>query len=305
MQDSHTVVATRGDTQIELPIGSHEAIVNGRRVTLDTPAETIGGSTMVPLRFVSEALGADVGWSDATQTVMIDTGGPRAAADTGRTRNDNQDRANAPVRNQDRANVPVRNTDRQAPAYYRSARRVVIPAGTVIPVTLDQDISSDGNQPGDRFQGTVNGGVESAGLPDGAKLEGVVDEAIPARNGKPGVLTLQFRRAILPDGQAVPVDARVTSLDSKSVTHDSAGRLVARSSNNNETLKWVGIGAGAGYLLSTVTRGNRLLDTILGGGAGYLFNQLQNKGAHNVHLTSGTRFGARLTSDMSFRPNSG
>jgi hypothetical protein len=67
------VTAQRGDTSIDLRIGSREARVNNQPVALDVPAEIYRGSTMVPLRFVSEALGADVRW-DATQyAVMIDT----------------------------------------------------------------------------------------------------------------------------------------------------------------------------------------------------------------------------------------
>src|SRR5262245_8328769 len=68
-----TVIATRGRTEITLPIGSRVAKINGSEVQLDVPAMTIAGSTMVPLRFVSEALGADVVWLSRTQTVMIDS----------------------------------------------------------------------------------------------------------------------------------------------------------------------------------------------------------------------------------------
>src|SRR5579871_4714840 len=73
MQDSQTVVATRGNIEIDLPIGSRTATINGREVTLDVPAMTIAGRTMVPLRFVSETLGAQVEWNDRTRTVSIDT----------------------------------------------------------------------------------------------------------------------------------------------------------------------------------------------------------------------------------------
>src|SRR5579871_1884244 len=66
MQDSQTVVASRGNTEIDLPIGSRTARINGHDVTLDVPAMTLGGRTMVPLRFVSQALGADVTWSANT-----------------------------------------------------------------------------------------------------------------------------------------------------------------------------------------------------------------------------------------------
>src|SRR5436190_11678172 len=72
---TQTVFAERGDMSMSLPIGSTTARVNGRTVNLDVPAQTFAGTTMVPLRFVSEALGADVRWDSPTQTVFIDTAG--------------------------------------------------------------------------------------------------------------------------------------------------------------------------------------------------------------------------------------
>jgi hypothetical protein len=72
--DSRMVTATRGDTNVELTIGSRFAEVNGENVAMDVPAMEIAGSTYIPLRFVSEALGSDVTWDRRTATVFIDTG---------------------------------------------------------------------------------------------------------------------------------------------------------------------------------------------------------------------------------------
>jgi len=69
--DTMTVTASKDNTQVVLVIGQTSAMVNKQSVLLDTPAMLLGGHTMVPLRFVSEALGADVRWMDATQTVVI------------------------------------------------------------------------------------------------------------------------------------------------------------------------------------------------------------------------------------------
>lgn len=78
---SQTVIASRGNLDLQLRIGSRIATVNGREVTLDVPAATMGGSTMVPLRFVGETLGADVRWIAQTSTVVITTA-PANANDT-------------------------------------------------------------------------------------------------------------------------------------------------------------------------------------------------------------------------------
>jgi len=68
---SKTIFATKGGTVISLKLGSKQATVNGKAQQLDAPAQLLQGSTMVPLRFVSEALGAQVSWDGATRTIGI------------------------------------------------------------------------------------------------------------------------------------------------------------------------------------------------------------------------------------------
>lgn len=56
---------------IEIFINRTTAKVNGQPVILDLPAMIIQGRTLVPLRFVSENLGAKVDWDGKTQTITI------------------------------------------------------------------------------------------------------------------------------------------------------------------------------------------------------------------------------------------
>lgn len=60
-----------GGHQVRLQIGVRYAGVDGKRVSLDTAPVIIGGVTMVPLRFVSETMGADVMWDAGTRTVTV------------------------------------------------------------------------------------------------------------------------------------------------------------------------------------------------------------------------------------------
>ena len=46
-------------------------VVNGQEIRGDVPGVIVSGRTMVPVRFVSEALGADVTWDQATLKVGI------------------------------------------------------------------------------------------------------------------------------------------------------------------------------------------------------------------------------------------
>ncbi len=73
------IVAIRGTQIVELTIGSRQATVNGAPRLLDVPAFTMGGCTMVPLRFISESLEADVQWNAASQTILIGTAGAAPA----------------------------------------------------------------------------------------------------------------------------------------------------------------------------------------------------------------------------------
>ncbi len=56
-QAKSQVTARRGDRVIRLTVGQTTAYVDGRPVTLEVPATVISGRTLVPLRFVGEALG--------------------------------------------------------------------------------------------------------------------------------------------------------------------------------------------------------------------------------------------------------
>lgn len=72
---TQTVKAHMNQRDIQLSLGSRTAMVNGQQVRLGVPAMRIGGSTMVPLRFLGEALGASVDWNDNRQEVNITTTG--------------------------------------------------------------------------------------------------------------------------------------------------------------------------------------------------------------------------------------
>jgi len=60
---------------VHLTIGSTDASVNGNHFTMDVAPFTIAGRTLVPLRFVAQALGAGVNWDSNSSTVYIKTTG--------------------------------------------------------------------------------------------------------------------------------------------------------------------------------------------------------------------------------------
>jgi hypothetical protein len=65
-------ITIRGDwTTIVLTVGSRTAFVNGVAVRLDAPAVVLNGRAFVPLRFICEALGAQVDYKPSTHSARI------------------------------------------------------------------------------------------------------------------------------------------------------------------------------------------------------------------------------------------
>lgn len=56
---------------IKLKVGNKVATVDGQELELDAPPQITNGRTMVPVRFISEGLGAEVAWDGNTKTVTI------------------------------------------------------------------------------------------------------------------------------------------------------------------------------------------------------------------------------------------
>jgi hypothetical protein len=78
---SGQINATGNGRNISLQIGSTQATVDGQPATIDVAPFIVGESTYVPLRFISESLGAGVSWDDSTNTVSISMAGAPAGND--------------------------------------------------------------------------------------------------------------------------------------------------------------------------------------------------------------------------------
>ncbi|MEG1583688.1 MAG: stalk domain-containing protein [Anaerovorax sp.] len=79
VQDTQTVIITQEQRIISMKIGSTKYTINGKAYTMDTaPVLLSGGNgnvrTMVPVRFVAEALGKTVKWDNLRQLVIIAPG---------------------------------------------------------------------------------------------------------------------------------------------------------------------------------------------------------------------------------------
>lgn len=70
--EKRCAIAQKDGIKIELYIDSVSAYVNGEEKTLLTAPEIINDSTMIPVRFVSENLGMNVGWDEVARCVIIE-----------------------------------------------------------------------------------------------------------------------------------------------------------------------------------------------------------------------------------------
>ncbi len=66
-----TVTGTKEDTSVQIKIEDETAIVDGEKIILDVPATIVEGRTLVPVRFVSEVLGCQVGWDEVEKRVNV------------------------------------------------------------------------------------------------------------------------------------------------------------------------------------------------------------------------------------------
>lgn len=67
------VYVTYNDILVVIPIDSLKAYINGTSTTMQTKAKIINNKTMIPLRFVTTALGFDIEWNKTTRVANIIT----------------------------------------------------------------------------------------------------------------------------------------------------------------------------------------------------------------------------------------
>lgn len=69
---NQSITITKDDTAIVMQIGNLSAKVNDEEVTLEVAPKIIKDRTLVPIRFVLEALGLDVEWDQESQTIIVE-----------------------------------------------------------------------------------------------------------------------------------------------------------------------------------------------------------------------------------------
>ncbi|WP_134682916.1 copper amine oxidase N-terminal domain-containing protein [Brevibacillus migulae] len=70
-EKTRTVTINKGTSNVSLVVSQKIAKRNGETITLDVPAQILNQRTVVPVRFIAEALNYKVDWEQASQTVKI------------------------------------------------------------------------------------------------------------------------------------------------------------------------------------------------------------------------------------------
>jgi hypothetical protein len=186
-------------------------------------------------------------------------------------------------------NIPATGEKEVAPRGFlgrllSSSSPVVVPEGTLIPVTLDHALSSATNNPGDGFDATVSAPIAVDGttvIPQGARVRGVVvDAESSGRLNNPGRLELSLT-SIEVGGTRYDIDTR----------HDSR----SRESHTKRNVIIIGGSSAAGAIIGGIIGGGK--GAAIGGaaGAGGGTATAAATGKLDVHLPAETRLSFPLS----------
>lgn len=74
IKEEKKVVYNLSDKNISMIIGSKNMQINDKTIIMDVPAKIVNGRTVVPIRIISEQLGAEVKWLSQTKEIIIEAG---------------------------------------------------------------------------------------------------------------------------------------------------------------------------------------------------------------------------------------
>ncbi|HJQ67728.1 MAG TPA: peptidoglycan-binding protein [Blastocatellia bacterium] len=182
-----------------------------------------------------------------------------------------------------------------------AAQVLDVPNGTVIPLRMETNLSSESSQVGDRFTATVFRPVvldRRVIIPSGSKVEGHVTGVERAERGsRAGTVAVAFDRLVFPNGYSTPIDGTLTTLDiaaRRQIEDFGDEDRVEGGSRTRRAVVFIGGGAGAGALIGAVAGGAK--GAAVGAGLGAVLGTigvLLTKG-DKAEVRPGTEFGLRV-----------
>lgn len=164
---------------------------------------------------------------------------------------------------------------------------IVVPAGTVLVVTIDQTISSKTNNAGDSFDASLAQPVAVDGhevIPSGSKAAGTVVDAKSAGRFK--------------GGAALSIDLSAITVHGKTYNIETAGVSEAGKGRGKRTAVGAGGGAALGAIVGAIAGGGKgaAIGALAGGGAGT--GAAAMTGNRDITLPAETQLTFKLTQPL-------
>jgi hypothetical protein len=182
-----------------------------------------------------------------------------------------------------------------------------IPKDALMTIKLDQPISSYSSRLGDPVIATLDNNVyslnDSVAVPAGSQVMGQITKVSPSGHlGKHGELEMTFFSIRTPDGNSVPIVAKVVTSDKTGVLRTSTYTkdiLTGVGTTAGGTITGLGLGAAAGGVFGQAV-GGMLLGMPLGAAVagGYA---LARKG-QDIVLPPGSRLGIKMEQPVTVNP---
>jgi hypothetical protein len=165
-----------------------------------------------------------------------------------------------------------------------AAARTLIDSYTVIPVVLQSRLSSQTDHVGDQFRVRCMA-ADCGGFPRNTRFTGVITEAIPRHGNQPGKIKSKFVGAVLPDGTKMPIQAVFSTAKGMKQAVDKGHKAKSGAQTGGAA-----VGGIAGAIL-----GGGVVDTLLGGAAGYLAGSAAKGKTTDYVAKPGAKFHIMLT----------
>jgi hypothetical protein len=186
---------------------------------------------------------------------------------------------------------PAKKTPAQKALAAEAPKPIVLPAGTVITVRINEALGSKTSQVGETFTGSVSSPVskeEKVIIPDGANVGGVVTEAHPAGRFKGGA-TLGVEL------NSITINGRPHKIQTTPVAQSSTGK-------GKRTAGMVGGGAAGGALIGGLAGGGKgaAIGALVGAGAGTAGAAFT--GNRDIALPAESMLSFKLTEPLQIQP---
>jgi hypothetical protein len=315
--------------------------LNGALLPTQVPPLQRNGRTLVPMRTIFQALGAQVRWNGLTKEITAQSGSSNVRMQIGNRQalvnNQRVTLDQAPLLYRSYTMVPLRFVAEGlgADVHWNQALQLVsinttgtagqpgdlsnvagagrnntiIPANVVIPVRMNSIISSADARVGDVFTARVRSqATGDSEFPAATLLEGVVTAVQRRRANNPGLLDVNFRAAILPGGTRVPLRGELIGLDDDSVLMNSEGRMVARAPQvNGRNFQIVGVGqGGVGFAVGEVVQNKNAITQVRSPRGTTLYRRNVNRNlVGEAVVPRGQEFGVRIVNTVSYNDATG